>query len=299
MNTPLCYTNTEPPRGLLTKKQSPSAIIGFIGGGNMATSLISGLTADGHNPKHILVSDNEHDKLASLSARFGVRSIKNNTEVVANSEVVILAVKPQILRQICTEIRPIIQQQRSLVISIAASVRENYLQQWLGGGIPLVRAMPNTPAMLQAGATVLHADKSAVSAFQHDLAESVMRSVGLTCWVEDEALLDAATALSGSGPAYFFLVMEAMEQAGIELGLDPTTAHLLTIQTALGAARMAMESSELPAILRERVTSRGGTTEQALRILEDGKLRSLFIQALNGANQRAIELSRLLGEVDG
>lgn len=290
---------SEPKHELLTKNRPLQATLGFIGGGNMATSLISGLIADGHDPQRILVSDAEHEKLANLSANFGVRSAPSNLEVAFHAEVLILAVKPQTLRTVCEEIRLTVQQQRPLVISIAAGVREMYLQQWLGNNVAVVRTMPNTPAMLQAGATVLHADRNAVSPQQRDMAESVMRAVGLACWVENEALLDAATALSGSGPAYFFLVMEAMEQAGITLGLEPGITHLLTIQTALGAARMAMESSESPASLREQVTSRGGTTEQALRIFEEGKLRNLFTQALTGARDRSEELSKMLGEING
>lgn len=290
---------SEPKHELLTKNRPLQATLGFIGGGNMATSLISGLVADGHDPQRILVSDAEHEKLANLSANFSIRSAPSNLEVAFHAEVLILAVKPQTLHTVCEEIRLTVQQQRPLVISIAAGVREIYLQQWLGNNVALVRTMPNTPAMLQAGATVLHADHNVVSPQQRDMAESVMRSVGLACWVENEALLDAATALSGSGPAYFFLVMEAMEQAGIALGLEPGIAHLLTIQTALGAARMAMESSESPANLRERVTSRGGTTEQALRIFEEGKLRNLFTQALTGARDRSEELSKMLGEING
>jgi pyrroline-5-carboxylate reductase len=181
-----------------------------------------------------------------------------------------------------------------LIISIAAGVREQFLQQWLGGEVSLVRTMPNTPAMIQAGATVLHAGP-AVNEEQRNLAESIMRSVGLTRWVDEEDELDAVTALSGSGPAYFFLVMEAMEAAGVELGLDAETARLLTMQTALGAARMAMESRDSPALLRERVTSPGGTTESALQTFEDGDLRGLIKRALGSAHTRSKELSDLLG----
>lgn len=287
-------THPNRARGLLTEDRPRPTTLAFVGGGNMAASLIGGLVADGHDPRHILVSDPEHEKLATLAARFGVRSAAGNLDAAARAEVLILAVKPQVLRQVCEELRDTVQRHRPLVISIAAGVRETYLQQWLGGNLALVRTMPNTPAMIQSGATVLHADRG-VSSQQRNMAESVMRAVGLTCWVEDEAQLDAATALSGSGPAYFFLVMETLEQAGIELGLDPETARLLTIQTALGAARMAMESSESPAILRKRVTSPGGTTERALRIFDEGGLRTLFKRALSGARERSEELSRLLG----
>ena len=280
---------------LLTENRPQPATIAFIGGGNMATSLISGLVADGYDPGHILVSDPQHQRLADLAARFGVRSAADNIDAARRAEVVVLAVKPQALKLVCTELRDTVQKQRPLLISIAAGVRESFVQEWLGGGdLPLVRTMPNTPAMIQAGATVLHAGPG-VTNEQRNLAESILRAVGLTLWVEEEKELDAVTALSGSGPAYFFLVMEAMEEAAVELGLDQETARLLTIQTALGAARMAMESRDAPAILRERVTSPGGTTERALEIFHDGDLRDLFRLALAGAHERSKELSKLLG----
>jgi pyrroline-5-carboxylate reductase len=203
-------------------------------------------------------------------------------------------VKPQVLEQVATSIAPAVQKGQPLVISIAAGVLERNIEGWLGGDIALVRTMPNTPAMIQVGATVLHAN-GLVSNEQKSLAETVLRAVGLTQWVEDETLLDAVTALSGSGPAYFFLVMEAMEDAAVELGLSAETAHLLTLQTALGAARMAMESSDTPATLREKVTSPGGTTEAALNRFEEGGLRGLFTQALTQARDRSVELSKILG----
>ncbi len=268
--------------------------IAFIGGGNMASSLISGLVADGYNSSRILVSDPDNDKLANLAARYGIRPAPDNIDAITRAEVVVLAVKPQLLEEISRDLASTIDEQQPLVISIAAGVREKDLEEWLGGDVALVRSMPNTPAMIQAGATVLHANPR-VSDEQKDLAESILRAVGLTCWVDDEALMDVVTALSGSGPAYFFLIIEAMEQAGVELGLPTDTAHLLTLQTALGAARMAMESSEGAAVLRERITSPGGTTEQALKTLEGGGLRHLLKQALTDARDRSIELSRLLG----
>ncbi|MCB1760313.1 MAG: pyrroline-5-carboxylate reductase [Gammaproteobacteria bacterium] len=278
-----------------TLPDKSSSTIAFIGGGNMATSLIGGLVADGYRPAHILVSDPDSEKLASLAARFGVRAADDNVKAVEKAEVVVLAVKPQIMQQIAESLAAAVQQWRPLVISIAAGVREAHLQRWLGGNVALIRSMPNTPAMLQAGATVLHAGKG-VSAEQKNLAETVLRAVGLTCWVKDEALMDPVTALSGSGPAYLFLVMEAMEQAGIEMGLPADTSRLLTLQTALGAARMAMESSEGPATLRRRVTSPGGTTERALQTLEQGGLKTLFAKALGDAKRRSEELSEILGK---
>ncbi|MCW8903994.1 MULTISPECIES: pyrroline-5-carboxylate reductase [Sedimenticola] len=271
-----------------------SKTITFIGAGNMATSLIGGLVADGYDPKRIIASDPDSGKLADLSARFGIQSATDNGTAIQRADVVVLAVKPQVLERICDEIRQAVQQRQPLLVSIAAGIREADMQAWLGGDIALVRTMPNTPAMLQAGATVLHAGRG-VSEAQRDLAESILRAVGLTRWVDNEALMDIATALSGSGPAYFFLVMEAMEAAAISNGLPADTARLLTIQTALGAARMAIESSDGPATLRQKVTSPGGTTERALSILEQGNLRTLFEEAISGACERSRELSEMLG----
>lgn len=278
----------------MTMTDMSSKTLTFIGAGNMASSLIGGLVADGYDPKHIVASDPDSGKLADLSARLGIQSASDNIAAIRQADVVILAVKPQALEQLCQDIKDAVQQRKPLVVSIAAGIREADMQTWLGGGIALVRTMPNTPAMLQTGATVLHAGNS-VSTDQRDLAESILRAVGLTRWVDSEALMDTATALSGSGPAYFFLVMEAMESAAIANGMAADTARLLTIQTALGAARMAIESSDAPATLRQKVTSPGGTTERALSILEQGKLRSLFEEAISGACERSRELSEMLG----
>jgi pyrroline-5-carboxylate reductase len=268
--------------------------IAFIGAGNMAGSLIRGLVADGYDPGQIVAADPSTTQLSVLRSQTGVRTAGDNAAAIASAEVVVLAVKPQVLQTVARQIADAVQARRPLVISVAAGIRERTLQTWLGGGVPLVRTMPNTPAMIGAGATVLHASPE-VTPEQQDTAESIMRAVGLTRWVEDEGLMDAVTALSGSGPAYFFLVMEAMEQAAVELGIPGETARLLTLQTALGAARMAMESNDDPATLRRRVTSPGGTTERALAVFEEQGLRATFAAALKAARDRSVELSDLLG----
>lgn len=268
--------------------------IGFIGAGNMAAALIGGLIADGTPPGDILASDPSAERLATLAGS-GIRTLASNTEAAAAADVLVLAVKPQLLKTVCAELVPVIRDKRPLVISIAAGVRTGELIDWLGGNVALIRTMPNTPAMIQCGATVLFAGPG-VSAEQRDTAEHVLRAVGLTRWVADEGLLDAVTALSGSGPAYYFLFMEAMEAAAVRLGLPADTAHLLTLQTALGAARMAMESHDDPATLRRKVTSPGGTTEQAIQTFEDGGLRELVARALTAARDRSDELSRILGQ---
>ncbi len=269
--------------------------ITFIGGGNMAASLISGLIADGYDPTHITASDPNKERLAQLAANYAIRTETDNDAAAQNADIIVLAVKPQVLESVVRDMAGTIWRHQPLVISIAAGVREAALREWLGEDIALVRTMPNTPAMIQSGACGLHASEN-VSDIQKDQAESILRAVGLTCWVSDESQMDVVTALSGSGPAYFFLVMEAMEDAAVKMGLEADNARLLTLQTALGAARMAMESKDSPATLREKVTSPGGTTERALGILQEGGLPALFEQALNGARDRSQELSEILGE---
>lgn len=267
--------------------------IAFIGGGNMARSLIGGLIADGFPADCVHVADPDGERLARLAQDFGVCTSGANTEAAAQADAVLLAVKPQSMKAACDELAGCADGKR-LFISVAAGIRETSLRAWLGEGTPIVRAMPNTPALVQSGATALYAN-AAVSDAQREIAESVLRAVGLTLWVEDEAQMDAVTALSGSGPAYFFLVMEALEAAGRELGLPAETARLLTLQTAFGASKMALESEEDVAALRRRVTSPGGTTERALQVLEDAGLRTGFAQALRAACERSAELAEALG----
>lgn len=268
--------------------------IAFIGGGNMARSLISGLIADGYDADRIWVTDPAEAKLAELHGRFSVRTTASNIEAAGAADVVALAVKPQTLKGVAETLATTVQAAKPLIISIAAGVRERDIQRWLGGGLAIVRTMPNTPALVQGGATALYANP-AVSEEQRDLAESILRAVGLTVWVNDEALMDTVTALSGSGPAYFFLVMEALEKAAVQLGLPRDTARLLTLQTAFGAAKMALESAEDAATLRARVTSPGGTTEQALAVLERNRIREILEEALRAAHARSRELATLLG----
>ncbi|MES9859392.1 MAG: pyrroline-5-carboxylate reductase [Candidatus Thiodiazotropha sp. 4PDIVS1] len=271
--------------------------ITFIGGGNMATSLIGGLIADDYDCNAITVSDPDTDKLSQLAARYGVTTEPDNEQAVQQAQIVVLAVKPQILESVALNLAKSLQLSKPLIISIAAGITATDLENWLGGNQVVVRSMPNTPAMIQSGATGLYASPE-VNESQRNQAESILRAVGLTRWVEDESLIDAVTAVSGSGPAYFFLVMEAIEESAKSMGLDEESARLLTLQTALGAARMAIESSDSPAMLRQKVTSPGGTTEQALGILEKGGLRELFKDALQGAKERSHELSNILGRND-
>lgn len=283
-------------RGQTLQKQLPEMKkkIAFIGGGNMAAALVHGLIADGANPQNITVAEPDPERRAALSAGTGIRTCADNREAADTADILILAVKPQVLETVCAALQDSPALHNALIISVAAGIRHDSLQKWLGAQATIVRSMPNTPAMIQCGATVLYAGNN-VSEAQRNDAEHIVRAVGLVRWVDNEALMDAVTAVSGSGPAYFFLIMEAMEAAAQELGLPAETAHLLTLQTALGSARMAMESADDPATLRRKVTSPGGTTEQAINRMENAGLRDIFKQALSAARDRSVELSELLG----
>jgi len=263
--------------------------LGFIGGGNMARSLIGGLIASGITRDQLSVSDRHAATRTALAADFAIHIHEQNQAIVDDCDVIVLAVKPQALKAVATELQTDAMGTR-LFVTIAAGVPIASLCRWLGNETAIVRAMPNTPALVQSGATGLYAS-AAVSEEQRNIAESIMRTVGLVQWIEDESLMDSVTALSGSGPAYFFLVMEALEQAGRELGLPADTARLLTVQTALGAAKLALEANEDPAVLRQRVTSPGGTTAAALTVLQQGELSELFARALHAARDRAVALA--------
>ena len=269
--------------------------ISFIGCGNMGRSLIGGLIADGHPPDYICASDINAGQRQLTADKFGIETLDDNARAIHGAKVVVLAVKPQYIKEIMEALGEVMAREHSLVISIAAGVRLEHLARWGGKELAIVRAMPNTPALIQAGAAALCANPR-VSPEQRNTAEAVMRSVGIITWVEDETLIDAVTALSGSGPAYYFYMMETMERTGIELGLTPEQSRILTLQTALGAAKMALESKDHPAVLRKQVTSPGGTTEQALRVLQEGGFQELLTAAIKAAYKRADELARTWGD---
>lgn len=263
--------------------------IALIGGGNMATSLAGGLLAD-VAADEVIISEPRAEQRERLAERFpAARIVADNASAVSQAEVVILAVKPLIMREVAESIRHSLAH-RPLILSIAAGITTDSLARWLGEDQAIVRAMPNTPALVGSGATGLFAN-SRVSTAQRGSAEHIMRSVGLVQWFSDENDLTAVTALSGSGPAYVFLLMEAMESGGKALGLEPGVARLLALQTVFGAAKLALESQDPPAVLRERVTSPGGTTEQALKVFEEGRLREVVTEAMQAAAQRARELA--------
>jgi pyrroline-5-carboxylate reductase len=268
--------------------------IGFIGGGNMAGSLIGGLVSNGYPADKVSVSDLDTEKLAYLNGAFGVNTTQDSQALASEVDILVLSVKPQHMQSVVEAIKTSAQQRKPVVVSIAAGIRVEAIERWIGGEMPVVRCMPNTPALVKTGATGLYANDQ-VSESQKDQVESLLRAVGVTVWLDTESSLDAVTALSGSGPAYFFMMMEALEAAGIEAGLDQKTAQLLTQETALGAAKMALESSEPAGVLRERVTSPGGTTERALGVMNERGLKDIFREAVLAARDRSVELSDDLG----
>lgn len=268
--------------------------IAFIGGGNMAASLIGGLRAQGVAADAICASDPGDEQRHRISTEHGIQTFANNADALAQAEVVVLAVKPQVMQAVCRDLAGHLQAQQ-LIVSIAAGISCESLQNWLGPQPrAIVRCMPNTPSLLRQGVSGLYANAQ-VSAMQKQQAEQLLSAVGLALWLADEALIDAVTAVSGSGPAYFFLLIEAMTAAGEKLGLPRETAAQLTLQTALGAARMACESDVEAAELRRRVTSPNGTTEAAIKAFQAGGFEALVQQALDAAAQRSAELAVQLG----
>lgn len=270
-------------------------VIGFIGAGNMARSIAGGLIANGWPKENIILSDPDSSQQQATEQALGTVVYKKNEEIVDRADILVLAVKPQILAEVIAGISGALVKKNPLVISIAAGIRIDDLARWIGEATSIIRVMPNTPALIGAGACGLFANKS-TNKEQRELAETIMRATGITVWVQDENQLDIVTALSGSGPAYFLLVMEAMESAAINEGLDKEAANLLTLETALGAAKMALESSEEPDKLRRRVTSPGGTTEAAINVLEQGQIVELFQSAIKAATERSKELAELFGK---
>jgi len=264
-------------------------LIVFIGGGQMAGSLIGGLRAAGHPASHIRVAEPEAARAQALARDFGVEVVAPNPAAGRGAAALVLAVKPQ---QVERATAGLALDPDTTVISIAAGVRIAALQRWLGQSRAIVRCMPNTPALMRAGVTALFAPAGTPAAARA-LAEKILGAAGVTCWVDDEAKLDAVTALSGSGPAYYFLLTEVLREAGQALGLDAATAKLLAGRTFTGAARMA-EGGEDVTELRANVTSKGGTTEAAVAHLESHGLRQLFTDALRAAQKRARELGETL-----
>lgn len=268
--------------------------IAFIGGGHMTTSLLGGLIRHGAQAETLAVSDPLPAQLERLAREFGVRGSTDNREVVADADLVVLAVKPQDMAQAARSIARQVRERRTVVVSIAAGIRLADLSRWLGDGIPTVRAMPNRPALIGAGISALYAG-AGVTAEDRAAVDRLMSAAGETVWLGSESQMDAVTAVSGSGPAYFFLLVEALESAGVELGLPPETARRLAVATARGAGRMAAESGEAPAVLREQVTSKGGTTAAALEVLDGAGVHGIFARAVAAAARRSAQLAEQFG----
>lgn len=264
--------------------------IGFIGGGNMATAIIRGLRGRDIAPERIAVSDPSPSCRHALVDLLGGGLVTaSNEEIVEASESIVLAVKPQIMKSVLTPLREPIQRRKPLLISIAAGIRSSEIDRWLGGGLPVVRCMPNQPALIGEGMTVLFANDKATS--HRHRADAILAAAGPTLWVNAESMIDAATAISGSGPAYFFYLMEALVATAREFGFSHDEARLLVNQTARGAAAVAESEGDDLATLRARVTSPGGTTAAALGVLEAAEVRDIFRRAFLAARTRAGELA--------
>lgn len=272
---------------------APADSTAFIGGGNMARSLVGGMVARGADPASIHVAEPVDALREALAHDFGVQVFADAADAVAGAGTWVFAVKPQVMRSVCESLAGRARETRPLAISIAAGITAGQLSTWLGGDAAVVRAMPNTPALLGAGVTGLHAN-AAVDAAGRERARALLASAGETVWIDDEALMDAVTAVSGSGPAYVFLLAEAMEEAARAQGLPPDAARTLVLQTILGAARMLTGGEEPPAELRRRVTSPNGTTERAINSFAADDLPGMVARAMRAAAERSAELSREL-----
>jgi len=267
--------------------------IAFIGGGNMASSLIGGLLNRGWSREGLVAADPSAEARERIAGEFRIRVSGDNAEAARGADVVVLAVKPQVMADVARGLADTLAESRPLVISIAAGVPTAALAGWLGSGTALVRVMPNTPALIGEGASALFANQNVTQA-QRALAESLLKAAGETTWVDDEDLMHAVTALSGSGPAYFFYLLEALIAAGRDAGLPEELARRLVMKTGQGACAMALEGDESPAALRARVTSPGGTTERAIEILEEAGSRDAVRRAVLGATERSRELASKL-----
>jgi pyrroline-5-carboxylate reductase len=272
-----------------------SLSLALIGGGNMARGLIGGLLGKGANPALITVADPQAAGREALQRDFGVKVTDSNDEAVSGAAVVVLAVKPQIMAPVVRALAPALQAARPLVISVAAGIRVDNLQGWIGPSLPVVRAMPNRPALIGAGATGLYAP-GGVSEAQRALAEQVLGSTGLVVWVRREDDIDLVTALSGSGPAYFFRLAELMAEAAVALGLEPSVAHRLAAQTLAGAGQLVAAETDVDlARMRAEVTSKGGTTEAALNCFGAQELDRTVAAAMRAAAARSRELAEQFG----
>jgi len=265
----------------------------FIGGGNMASCIIGGMISNGFSADDIMVSGSGEESRQRLEKTYGIKTMADNQAAARQADLIVLAVKPQIMRTVATDLALSLDHMPAIV-SVAAGIPLSALENWLGNSLAIVRAMPNTPAKVLSGATGLFANPQ-VDVEQKTIVEKIFAAIGYACWVDTEAQIDAVIAVSGSGPAYFFRIMEIMQKVGQELGLPAQIARDLSINTVLGAARMATESGTSATQLREQVTSPGGTTQAALQSFEQQNLEDVFRKAMNSALDRAEVMSADLG----
>lgn len=268
--------------------------LAFIGGGNMASSIIGGLVQSGWSADRITVSDPSEDQCRRLRDRFGIATDADNSAVIADADVVVLAVKPQVLREVVVNASSMLQKTGPLLVSVVAGIPAASTLRWIGKPLPLVRVMPNTPALIGKGVSGLFAT-SETSDSQRQLATTIMAAVGETVWVRNEDLIDTVTGVSGSGPAYFFKIMEIMIAEGVEAGLEPADAKRLVVGTAIGAAKLLQQSEENAAELRRRVTSPNGTTQAGIEAMEAGGIDLAVANGVQAAIRRSRELSEQFG----
>jgi len=283
----MCVEATrEKSMSLKTKK------ICFVGAGNMASAIVGGLIKQGFAKDLIVATAPSAEHRQKMEASWGIQTSADNGSAVADADVVILSVKPQVLKQVCEEIKNSLRH-HTLVISIAAGIELCTLEQWLDSSLPIVRCMPNTPAQVLMGASGLIANHCVTDEGKR-LASELFSAVGVAKWVEDEALMHSVTALSGSGPAYIFMMIAAMEKAGVSLGLEAESARILAAQTVAGAAEMVLKSDVPPEQLKQNVMSPGGTTERAVACFESYQFDDIVLEAMKAAQQRSVELAKML-----
>jgi pyrroline-5-carboxylate reductase len=273
----------------------PAQHITLIGAGNMGTALVHGLIKAGFPAGAITAADSDPQRVKTLKQAYGIHAAASNSAAVARCDLLVLAVKPQQMQQVLLEMKSAILHTFPVILSIAAGIRIAFIKQQLSEQVPVIRCMPNTPALIQAGISALYAGNE-LKPEARLLAETVVNAVGESLWLDNENQMDAVTALSGSGPAYFFYIMESLIQAGMTLGLSEKQARQLCLQTSKGAAQLAMQSKQSLIELRQHVTSPGGTTEAAIQVLQQRQINTILTQALVAAHARSLELAKLFGD---
>lgn len=266
--------------------------VGFIGGGNMGRAIAGGLLRGGMHATDLMIAEPLPEQCDILRKElYGIMVTDDNAAVAAAVDTLLFSVKPQILKPVCQDLAAIVQQSRPLIMSIAAGPTIRDIDQWLGGGLSVVRVMPNQPALIDQGISALFANEQAAEA-ERNMAEKIMSAVGQVVWLDSESKMDAVTAVSGTGPSYFYLLIDCMIEAAIKFGIDPEIARTLAVETARGATALASAETESMASLIERVRSPGGTTTAAFEQLDSADVRGIFAAAIDAAERRAAELAR-------